>query len=83
MAYVPALQRHDVGDDGDAQMMEAAYFIAWGVFLAFMVGMLAGSAIRDRAWREKANGPSRMLSKGRFYQVLTSEAYDQLLRDYR
>ena len=64
-------------------MIEAVYFIAWGVFLAFMFGMLAGGWMRDCAWRDKANGPSRMLSGGRFYQVLTSEAYDDLLRNYR
>ena len=64
-------------------MTEAVYFIAWGVILAFMFGMLAGGWLRDRAWREKANGPARMLSNGRFYQVLTSEAYDDLLRNYR
>lgn len=51
--------------------------------IVFMLGLLAGGWLRDRAWREKANGPTRMLSGGRFYQVLTSEAYEDLRRNYR
>ena len=55
----------------------------YALVIVFMLGMLAGAWMRDRAWRDKANGPSRMMSGGRFYQVLTSEAYEDLRRDYR
>lgn len=61
----------------------AVVFGVWGGIVLFMCGVLVGAWLRDNVWRAKANGPSRMLSGGRFYQVLTSEAYDDLLRNYR
>lgn len=65
-------------------MSDLTIFVGGYVFaFVFLFGMLAGSWMRDRAWREKANGPIRMLSGGRFYQVLTSEAYEDLRRNYR
>ena len=50
---------------------------------AFLSGLSLGVYLRDRVWRVKANGPARMLSGGRFYQVLTSEAYEELIRSAR
>jgi hypothetical protein len=65
-------------------MIDTLIFIA--ALLAtimFILGMALGGWMRDCAWREKANGPTRMFNGGRFYQVLTSEAYEDLLRSYR
>lgn len=59
------------------------FTLGYALVVMFMLGMLVGAWMRDRVWRDKANGPSRMLSGGRFYQVLTSEAYDDLTRNYR
>lgn len=56
----------------------AFLIVAFASSLTFSLGALYGGWMRDRAWREKAYGPSRMLSGGRFYQVLTSEAYEDL-----
>ena len=57
--------------------------VRWAVVMALLVGawggLLLGAWLADRKWRDKANGPSRMLSGGRFYQVLTSEAYQELI----
>lgn len=64
-------------------MSDLIYFGVWGCILVFMCGLIIGGWLRDSAWRSKANGPSRMLCRGRFYQVLTSEAYEELIRDAR
>lgn len=44
----------------------------------YALGLFTGGWLRDSAWRAKANGPSRMLSGGRFYHVLTSETFHEL-----
>lgn len=59
------------------------YFGVWGTIIVFMCGLIVGGWLRDGVWRAKANGPARMLSGGRFYQVLTSEAYEELIRSAR
>lgn len=45
-------------------MLTTIFFIATAY-----VGVLAGGWLRDQVWKDKANGPSRMLCGKKFYRV--------------
>ena len=62
---------------------DVLYFGVWGTIIVFMCGLIVGGWLRDRVWRDKANGTA-MCSGGKFYYVLTNTTYVELLkRNYR